>query len=70
MEGSASSKAEEKEPTSSISVRTAERWEHRPLGIVFPHVGKRKKKKENFWILVITWTNGNLIREPLVASWS
>jgi hypothetical protein len=41
-----------------------EMWEHRPLKELGPTVGKRKND-ENLWMIVRTWTNWNLIREPL-----
>jgi hypothetical protein len=42
-------------------------WEHRPFKELWPTVGKKHEK--NLWIMVRTWTNWNLIREPLGRSW-
>jgi hypothetical protein len=58
------SKTEEK-PTSSFRVIRAGCVGARAILELWPSVGKRKKKEENVWMMVRTWTNWNLIRELL-----
>jgi hypothetical protein len=36
---------------------------------IMAHRRKEKKREENVWMMVITWTNWNLIRELLGTSW-
>jgi hypothetical protein len=69
VEGSTPSEAEEK-PTSSISIRRARKVGAPATRDSFsPLLEKREKNEENLWMMVITWTNWNLIRELLRTSW-
>jgi hypothetical protein len=67
VKGSAPSKTEEK-PTSSISIRRARYVGALATPGVMAHCGK-EKNEENLWMIVRTWTNWNLIRDPLGMSW-
>jgi hypothetical protein len=69
MVGSDTSEAEEK-PTGSISVRRAGKVGALATWDSLPHSWEkeREKHKEIRWMMVITWTNQDLIRELLMMS--
>jgi hypothetical protein len=67
VEESAPSKTEE-ETSSSVRVRRAGYVGAPATQELRSTVGKRKKE-ENVWMMVRTWTNWNLIREPFGTSW-
>jgi hypothetical protein len=68
VERSTASKMEEK-LTSSISIRRTGYVGAPATPGVTAHRGKEKKKEESLRMMVRTWTNWNLIREPLGMSW-
>jgi hypothetical protein len=58
----------DEKPTSSVNVRRARDVRAPATPGVLAHRGK-EKNGETLWMMVRTWTNWNLIREPFGKRW-